>query len=179
MSISVTLWVCMGWGGGCFEKLDPENCLSYQGMTGGNIYNGCIPFHTVHMTLIMHFNDVLAGKWNRTVSSVVNGHRERTHREKHVFLVLVDSSGVWDRVCVLDHADRLACKRRRFCVRGGSQERRQTFKNAPFQHLPVRMDWSTRRVVDLMEMILISAGTLSPTIVHTNTEMIQEILRLI
>lgn len=29
--------------------------------------------------------------------------------------------------------------------------------------LPVRMDWSTRRVVDLMEMILMSAGTLSPT----------------
>lgn len=30
--------------------------------------------------------------------------------------------------------------------------------------IPVRMDWSTRRVVDLMEMILMSAGTLSPTI---------------
>lgn len=29
------------------------------------------------------------------------------------------------------------------------------------------MDWSTRRVVDLMEMILMSAGTLSPTSVHT------------
>lgn len=38
------------------------------------------------------------------------------------------------------------------------------------KHIPVRMDWSTRRVVDLMEMILISAGTLSPTSVHvTNT----------
>lgn len=34
-------------------------------------------------------------------------------------------------------------------------------------HLPVRMDWSTRRVVDLMEMILMSAGTLSPTSDHT------------
>lgn len=33
--------------------------------------------------------------------------------------------------------------------------------------IPVRMDWSTRRVVDLMEMILMSAGTLSPTIVRT------------
>lgn len=30
--------------------------------------------------------------------------------------------------------------------------------------LPVRMDWSTRRVVDFMDVILISAGTLSPTI---------------
>lgn len=26
------------------------------------------------------------------------------------------------------------------------------------------MDWSTRRVVDLMETILMSAGTLSPTV---------------
>lgn len=30
------------------------------------------------------------------------------------------------------------------------------------------MDWSTRRVVDLMEMILMSAGTLSPTSAHTD-----------
>lgn len=30
--------------------------------------------------------------------------------------------------------------------------------------LPVRMDWSTRRVVDLIETILMSAGTLSPTV---------------
>lgn len=30
------------------------------------------------------------------------------------------------------------------------------------------MDWSTRRVVDLMEMSLMSAGTLSPTSVHTD-----------
>lgn len=30
-------------------------------------------------------------------------------------------------------------------------------------HLPVRIDWSTLRVVDLMEVNLISAGTLSPT----------------
>lgn len=30
--------------------------------------------------------------------------------------------------------------------------------------LPVRMDWSTLRVVDLMEVSLMSAGTLSPTI---------------
>lgn len=30
------------------------------------------------------------------------------------------------------------------------------------------MDWSTRRVVDLMEMILMSAGTLSPTSVRTD-----------
>lgn len=30
-------------------------------------------------------------------------------------------------------------------------------------HLPVRIDWSTRRVVDLIDMILMSAGTLSPT----------------
>ncbi len=29
--------------------------------------------------------------------------------------------------------------------------------------VPVRMDWSTLRVVDLIEVILISAGTLSPT----------------
>ena len=29
--------------------------------------------------------------------------------------------------------------------------------------LPVRIDWSTRRVVDLMHTSLISAGTLSPT----------------
>ena len=29
---------------------------------------------------------------------------------------------------------------------------------------PVRMDWSTRRVVDLMDRIRISAGTLSPTV---------------
>ena len=29
------------------------------------------------------------------------------------------------------------------------------------------MDWSTRRVVDLMEMSLMSDGTLSPTSVHT------------
>lgn len=29
--------------------------------------------------------------------------------------------------------------------------------------LPVRIDWSTRRVVDFMEVILMSAGTLSPT----------------
>lgn len=35
-----------------------------------------------------------------------------------------------------------------------------TFKET----LPVRMDWSTRRVVDLMETILMSAGTLSPTV---------------
>lgn len=42
-------------------------------------------------------------------------------------------------------------------------------------HLPVRMDWSTRRVVDLMEMILMSAGTLSPTSVHTNTNTHTEI----
>lgn len=37
---------------------------------------------------------------------------------------------------------------------------------SPTKHIPVRMDWSTRRVVDLMEMILMSAGTLSPTSVH-------------
>lgn len=30
------------------------------------------------------------------------------------------------------------------------------------------MDWSTRSVVDLMEMIRMSAGTLSPTGVHTD-----------
>lgn len=29
--------------------------------------------------------------------------------------------------------------------------------------VPVRMDWSTLRVVDLIDVILISAGTLSPT----------------
>lgn len=32
------------------------------------------------------------------------------------------------------------------------------------ESLPVRMDWSTRRVVDLMLTILMSAGTLSPTV---------------
>lgn len=37
-----------------------------------------------------------------------------------------------------------------------------------FGHPPVRIDWSTRRVVDLMEMILMSAGTLSPTSVRTD-----------
>lgn len=30
-------------------------------------------------------------------------------------------------------------------------------------YLPVRIDWSTLSVVDLMEVNLISAGTLSPT----------------
>lgn len=32
-----------------------------------------------------------------------------------------------------------------------------------FSTVPVRIDWSTRRVVDLIETIRISAGTLSPT----------------
>lgn len=31
------------------------------------------------------------------------------HREKHVLLILVDSSGVRNRVCVLDDRYRLAC----------------------------------------------------------------------
>ena len=30
--------------------------------------------------------------------------------------------------------------------------------------LPVRMDWSTLSVVDLIEVSLMSAGTLSPTV---------------
>lgn len=34
---------------------------------------------------------------------------------------------------------------------------------SPVIILPVRMDWSTLRVVDLMEQIRMSAGTLSPT----------------
>lgn len=33
---------------------------------------------------------------------------------------------------------------------------------------PVRMDWSTRRVVDLMDRMRISAGTLSPTVERVN-----------
>lgn len=31
----------------------------------------------------------------------------KTHREQHVLLVLVDSSGVWHSISVLDHTDRL------------------------------------------------------------------------
>lgn len=31
------------------------------------------------------------------------------------------------------------------------------------REIPVRMDWSTRRVVDFIEVTLMSAGTLSPT----------------
>ena len=30
-----------------------------------------------------------------------------THREEHVLLVLVDGSGVWDRVCVFENRHRL------------------------------------------------------------------------
>lgn len=45
--------------------------------------------------------------------------------------------------------------------------------------LPVRMDWSTRRVVDLMEMILMSAGTLSPTSVHTDRDALRYSCRLV
>lgn len=30
-----------------------------------------------------------------------------TYREKHVFLILVDSAGIRNRVSVLDHRDRL------------------------------------------------------------------------
>ena len=35
---------------------------------------------------------------------------------------------------------------------------------SPLASRPVRMDWSTRRVVDLMVRMRISAGTLSPTV---------------
>lgn len=101
--------------------------------------------------------------------------RKKTHREQHVFLVLVDSSGVWDGISVLYHTDGLTYKRHKFCM-GQWSWKKADIKNAHFfssvclsRHLPVRMDWSTRRVVDLMEMILMSAGTLSPTSVHTNT----------
>lgn len=34
--------------------------------------------------------------------------------------------------------------------------------------LPVRIDWSTLRVVDLIEDSLMSAGTLSPTVDRNN-----------
>lgn len=34
---------------------------------------------------------------------------------------------------------------------------------------PVRMDWSTLRVVERMEVSLMSAGTLSPTVVKKKT----------
>lgn len=34
--------------------------------------------------------------------------------------------------------------------------------------LPVRIDWSTLRVVDLIEVSLMSAGTLSPTVDRNN-----------
>lgn len=34
---------------------------------------------------------------------------------------------------------------------------------------PVRMDWSTLRVVEQMEVSLMSAGTLSPTVVKKKT----------
>lgn len=33
----------------------------------------------------------------------------KTHREKHVLFVLIDSSGVGDRIGVLDHTDGLTC----------------------------------------------------------------------
>lgn len=36
--------------------------------------------------------------------------------------------------------------------------------------LPVRIDWSTLSVVDLMEDSLMSAGTLSPTVDRNNKE---------
>lgn len=37
---------------------------------------------------------------------------------------------------------------------------------------PVRMDWSTLRVVERMEVSLMSAGTLSPTVVKNETKKI-------
>lgn len=43
----------------------------------------------------------------------------------------------------------------------------------------MRMDWSTRRVVDLMEMILMSAGTLSPTSVHTDRNRLSYSCRIV
>ena len=33
-----------------------------------------------------------------------------THREEHVFLVLVDSLGVWNSVCVFEDAHTLPCQ---------------------------------------------------------------------
>jgi len=37
--------------------------------------------------------------------------------------------------------------------------------------LPVRIDWSTRSVVDLMDDIRMSAGTLSPTVKRQTIQM--------
>lgn len=72
---------------------------------------------------------------------------------------------------MLDHADGLTCVTG-FCeveVIEGS-----TFifvsRACLCWDVPVRMDWSTRSVVDLMQMILMSAGTLSPTSVTEQTE---------
>lgn len=101
----------------------------------------------------------------------------RTHREQHVFLVLVDGSGVGDSVGVLDHADGLTCATD-FSEAAALRASAIIFFffllactcACVVPRLPVRMDWSTRSVVDLMEMILMSAGTLSPTSVHTQTE---------
>ena len=40
---------------------------------------------------------------------VVNVGRGETYGEADVFLVLVDSPGVWDGLCVLDHTHALPC----------------------------------------------------------------------
>lgn len=93
----------------------------------------------------------------------------QTHGEQHVFLVLVDGSGVGDSIGMLDHTDGLTCVTV-FCQMEVIEGSVFIFVSRVclFRHVPVRMDWSTRRVVDLMEMILMSAGTLSPTSVHTD-----------
>lgn len=52
---------------------------------------------------------------------------KQTHREQHVLLVLVDGSEVWDGIGVLDHTDRLTCKRQKF-FGGDDQRGKQTPK---------------------------------------------------
>ena len=47
------------------------------------------------------------------------------------------------------------------CIKSSCDARPPTH---PLASRPVRMDWSTRRVVDLMVRMRISAGTLSPTV---------------
>ena len=62
--------------------------------------------------------------WNKELSKT---HKKKTHREEHVFLVLVDGSGVWDGISVLDHTDRLTFKRDKFWC-GVGQGGKQTSK---------------------------------------------------
>lgn len=54
---------------------------------------------------------------------------------------------------------------------GGQQEEAASAPRGP--DAPVRMDWSTRRVVERISMILMSAGTLSPT-ARTGAEQLRQ-----